>query len=69
MGIWQCFDAPKQSLRHFMKEKNYKEYDDSKLEVYHQVLNQIALGLEYLQRRSLVHIDLCQDIIMVSSEL
>jgi hypothetical protein len=52
-----------------MKEKNYKEYDDSKLEVYHQVLEQVALGLEYLQRQSLVHIDLCQDIIMVSSEL
>lgn len=69
MDIWQCLDAPKQSLRQFMKKKNYKEYDDSKLEVYRQVLKQIALGLEYLQRRGLVHIDLCQDIIMVSSEL
>ena len=69
MDIWQCFDAPKQSLRQFMKEKNYKEYDHSKLEVYHQVLRQVALGLEYLQQRTLVHIDLCQDIIMVSSEL
>ena len=69
MDIWQCLDAPKQNLRQFMKEKNYKEYDDSKLEVYRQVLKQVALGLEYLQRRNLVHIDLCQDIIMVSSEL
>ncbi|CAG2211962.1 unnamed protein product [Mytilus edulis] len=68
MHVWQCFQRPRQSLRQFIKEKQYKEYDDTKLKFYYKTLSQVTKGLKYLHERGMVHIDLCQDTIMIDKD-
>lgn len=67
MHIWQCFPPPKQSLSQFMSDKKFEKYDNSKLKFYCDILSQVATGLQYIHKKSLVHIDLCQDTVLVSS--